>query len=72
MIPSGALRAGYDGDSTLWGAATDPRPRLEFKGHSYSVHLTNEEIKGLEEHLTLYEDIFAETDEDYGRTNKVY
>jgi hypothetical protein len=33
--------------------------------------LTNAEIKGLEE-LTEYEDIFAEADEDYGRTNKVY
>jgi predicted ArsR family transcriptional regulator len=35
-------------------------------------HLTNGEIKGLEELLTEYEDIFAEANEDYGRTNKVY
>jgi hypothetical protein len=35
-------------------------------------HLTNGENKWLEEFLTEYVDIFAETDEDYGRTNKVY
>jgi hypothetical protein len=35
-------------------------------------HLTTAEIKVLEDLLTEYEDIFAEADEDYGRTNKVY
>jgi hypothetical protein len=37
-----------------------------------TLHLTNGEIQGFEEILTEYEDIFAEADEDNGRTNKVY
>jgi hypothetical protein len=46
--------------------------KLEDVVRAARLHLTNAEIKGLEELLTEYEDIFAEADEDYGRTNKVH
>jgi hypothetical protein len=50
----------------------EPRSKLKEVVTAAKPNLTNGEFQELEELLTEYEDISAEDDEDYGRTNKVY